>query len=441
MTSAHAVGIAGILLMLAMMFLRVPIAVAMLTAGAGGYVVLSGWTPLLSHLKTGPYLLLASDSFSVIPLFLLMGYIAARAGISRALFGGAHAVMGHVRGGLALAAVGGCAMFGAICGSSLATAATMGQVALPEMRRHGYSGRLATGTLAAGGTLGILIPPSIGLIVYGILAEQNIAKLFLAAFVPGLIAALGYMAAIMIQVRLRPQDGPPGGRATRAERLRALVAMGPPTSLFLLVLGGIYSGVFTPTEAASFGVLGALLLALLVYRIPWAELTASLLDTALSSAMIFLILIGADVFNAFMALSGVPQGLADAIGHSGMAPMAVLVAILLIYVVLGCLMDSISMIILTLPIFLPAVLGLDFGMTPEHTAIWFGILVLVVIEVGLITPPVGMNVFVINKLAGDVPMAETFRGVVPFLVSDFVRVVLLVAFPVLSWGVLDLVGW
>ncbi|BBK44893.1 C4-dicarboxylate ABC transporter permease [Allostella vacuolata] len=439
--SGHVVGLVGISAMLALMFARVPIAVAMLAAGAGGYVALAGWTPFLAHLKTGPYLLLASDSFQVIPLFLLMGHLAARAGISRALFGGAYALFGHVRGGLALAAVGGCALFGAICGSSLATAATMGQVALPEMRRHGYSGRLATGTLAAGGTLGILIPPSIGLIVYGILAEQNIAKLFLAAFVPGILAALGYMAAIAIQVRLCPGDGPPGRRAAPAERLRALGAMGPPASLFVLVLGGIYAGVFTPTEAASFGVLGALVLAFAVYRIAWDQVVTGLLDTAVSSAMIFLILIGADVFNAFMALSGLPQGLADWIGASGMAPLAILVAILLIYVLLGCLMDSISMIILTLPIFLPAVMALDFGMTAEQTAIWFGILVLVVIEVGLITPPVGMNVFVINKLAGDVPMAETFRGVLPFLASDLVRVALLVAFPVLSWGVLDLVRW
>lgn len=435
------VGVAGIAVMLVLMFARVPIAIAMMAAGAGGYVVLAGWTPFLAHLKTGPFLLLASESFSVIPLFLLMGYVAARAGISRALFEGANAMFGHVRGGLALAAIGGCAMFGAICGSSLATAATMGQVALPEMRRHGYSGRLATGTLAAGGTLGILIPPSIGLIVYGILAEQNIAKLFLAAFIPGVIAALGYMAAIAIQVRLRPQDGPAGPRIGWAERRRALGAMGPPTALFLLVLGGIYSGVFTPTEAASFGVLGAFGLAFAIYRIAWREVAESLLDTATASAMIFLILIGADVFNAFMALSGLPQGMADAIGRSGMAPLSVLVAILCVYLVLGCLMDSISMIVLTLPIFLPAVLTLDFGMTPEQTAIWFGILVLVVIEVGLITPPVGMNVFVINRLAGGVPMAETFRGVLPFLASDMIRVALLVAFPALSWGVLDFFGW
>ncbi|MGE0716128.1 MAG: TRAP transporter large permease [Alphaproteobacteria bacterium] len=427
--------------MIAMLFLRVPIGVAMLTAGAAGYVALSGWLPLLAYLKTGPYLLIASEGFSVIPLFLLMGYIASRAGISRALFAGAYAFLGHVRGGLALAAIGGCAMFGAICGSSLATAATMGQVALPEMRRLGYSGRLATGTLAAGGTLGILIPPSLGLIVYGILAEQNIAKLFFAAFLPGVLAAIGYMIAVAVHVRLHPGAGPAGRRSTRRERLVALVALAPAASLFVLVLGGIYSGVFTPTEAASFGAIGALVVAVAVYGMRWQGLADSLFDTANATAMIFLILIGADVFNAFMALSGVPQSLADAIGSSGLPPIAVLLLILLVYLVLGCLMDSISMILLTLPIFLPALSGLDFGMTREQTAIWFGILILIVIEVGLITPPVGMNVFVINKLADGVPMRDTFRGVVPFLVSDAVRVAILIAFPWLSWGLLGLAGW
>jgi len=439
--SGVAAGCLWIAAMIALMAIRVPIAAAMMLAGAGGYAMLAGWPPLFAHLKTGPYLLLASESFSVIPLFLLMGHIASRAGMSRALFQGANALLGHVRGGLALAAIGGCALFGAICGSSLATAATMGQVALPEMRRHGYSGRLATGTLAAGGTLGILIPPSIGLIVYGILAEQNIAKLFLAAFVPGILAALGYMAAVWVQVRRRPDLAPAVAGMDRAGRRRALIGLASPSALFVLVLGGIYSGVFTPTEAASFGVLGALLLAVLSGRTGWNDVVGALLDTATATAMIFLILIGADLFGAFMALSGLPQALAGAIGGSGLAPLVVLMLILLVYLVLGCLMDSISMILLTLPIFLPAVMALEFGMTPEQTAIWFGILVLVVIEVGLITPPVGMNVFVINRLAPGVPMSETFRGVVPFLVSDAARVALLVAFPVLSLGVLDLVGW
>jgi C4-dicarboxylate transporter DctM subunit len=439
--SGIGVGVLLIVVMLGLMFLRVPIAATMLLAGGAGYVVLSGWLPLLNYLKTGPFFILSSDSFSVIPLFLMMGFIASRSGISRTLFAAANAFIGHWRGGLAMAAIGGCAAFGAICGSSLATAATMGQVALPEMKRYGYSGSLATGTLSAGGTLGILIPPSIPLIVYCILAEQNIAKLFLAAFLPGILAALGYMLAIAIYVRLNPKAGPAGPRSNWGARLRSLRDMIPIAALFLLVLGGIYSGVFTPTEAASFGMLGALVVAFGVYRMKWRELAGSLLETAVSTGMIFMILIGADLFSAFMALSGLPQYLAAAIGKSGLEPYFILVLVLLVYLVLGCLMDSLSMILLTLPIFFPAIMALDFGLGTENTAIWFGILILIVVEVGLITPPVGMNVFVINRLAGDVPMAATFRGVTPFLISDFVRVALLVAFPALTFGVLRWVGW
>ena len=436
-----AMGGVFIVLMIVLMILRVPIALAMMLTGAGGYITLAGWAPLLNRIKTGPYYTLSSDSFSVIPLFLLMGYIASHSGISRSLFGGINAFIGHVRGGISMAAIGACAIFGAICGSSLATAATMGQVALPEMKRYGYHGGHATGTLAAGGTLGILIPPSIPLIVYCILAEQNIAKLFFAAMLPGILAALGYMIAIAIYVRFNPAAGPAGSKASWGERLRALRDMVPILLLFVMVLGGIYTGVFTPTEAAAFGAVGALLIAVILNGMRWRGLVASLQETAVSAAMIFMILIGADIFNSFMALSGVPQALADAIGQSGLSSMVVLLLILLVYLVLGCLMDSLSMILLTLPIFFPAVMVLDFGLTAEQTAIWFGILILIVVEVGLITPPVGMNVFVINKLARDVPMSQTFRGVVPFLISDAIRVGLLVAFPILTYGLLEWTNW
>ena len=440
MTSGDLVGLVAILGMLALMVVRVPIGITMLMAGGLGYAWLGGWAPLLNYVKSAAYYQMASESFSVIPLFLLMGFLASRAGISRTLFDCANAFLGHVRGGLAIAAIGGCGMFGAICGSSLATAATMGQVTLPEMRRYGYSGSLATGALAAGGSLGILIPPSIVLVVYAILTEQNIAKLFLAAFLPGLLAVLGYMAAIAVYVRLRPEAGPAGRRASWAERGRMLVAMIPVVILFLLVLGGIYSGVFTPTEAASFGVAGTLVMAITMGGAGLADILDCLVDMAISSGMIFVILIGADLFNAFLALSGLPQDLAQAITASGLPPMAVIVLILLVYLVLGCLMDSLSMILLTLPIFFPAVMSLKLGLSPEHTAIWFGIIALIVVEVGLITPPVGLNVFVINKLAGDVPMAETFRGVVPFLISDFIRVAILLTFPFLTYAMLIWTG-
>jgi len=309
-------------------------------------------------------------------------------------------------------------------------------VALPEMRRYGYSGRLATGTLAAGGTLGILIPPSVVLAVYGILAEQNIGTLFMAAVVPGLIATAGYMLAIAVYVRLNPEHGPAGARATRAEKWAAVREIWPVVLIFTVVIGGIYGGVFTPTEAAAVGALATGVLALARGGLDRRGLADCLVGTAETTAMIFLILLGADIFNAFLAFTRMPADLAAWIADGGFEPMVVVAAILLLYFVLGCLMDSLSMILLTVPVFLPAMRVLDFGMAWDDTAIWFGILVLMTTEVGLITPPVGMNVHVINSMARDVPMSETFRGVLPFLASDMVRIALLAAFPALSlWAV------
>jgi tripartite ATP-independent transporter DctM subunit len=353
--------------------------------------------------------------------------------LSQSLFNAANAVIGHWRGGVAMAAVGACAGFGAICGSSLATAATMGQVALPELRRLKYEPALATGTLAAGGTLGILIPPSIVLVVYAILAEQNIAKLFMAAFIPGIIAAIGYMIAIGVYVRVKPGSGPAGARHTWTERFAALREVWPVLLLFVVVIGGIYGGIFTPTEAAAVGTAGALFFAVWLGGMRWDGMLECLYGTAEATGMIFLILLGADVLNVFLALTQMPVELAQWVGKSGLSPLLVLGAILAIYVVLGCLMDSLSMILLTIPIFFPVVMGLDYwGLNPTDKAIWFGILALMVVEIGLITPPVGMNVYIINSLARDVPMAETFKGVVPFLISDAIRVTLLVFFPILS---------
>jgi tripartite ATP-independent transporter DctM subunit len=309
----------------------------------------------------------------------------------------------------------------------------MGQVALPELRRLRYEPALATGTLAAGGTLGILIPPSIVLVVYAILAEQNIAKLFMAAFLPGIIAALGYMIAIAIYVRLKPGSGPSGERHSWSERLVALREVWPVLLLFMVVIGGIYGGIFTPTEAAAVGTVGALFFAVWLGRMRWDGLVECLYGTAEATGMIFLILLGADLLNVFLALTQMPAELAQWVGRSGYPPLVVMFTIIGIYVVLGCLMDSLSMILLTIPIFLPIVMGLDYwGLNPTDKAIWFGIIALMVVEVGLITPPVGMNVYIINSLARDVPMAETFKGVVPFLISDAVRITLLVFFPILS---------
>ncbi|WP_409449920.1 TRAP transporter large permease [Aromatoleum sp.] len=418
--------------MLTLLALRVPIGISMLVTGAAGYVTMAGWEPLLGYLKTAAYGRYSIYDLSVVPLFLLMGSFASQGGLSKALFGAAASLIGHRRGGVAIAAVGACAGFGAICGSSLATAATMGQVALPELRRLNYSPALATATLAAGGTLGILIPPSVVLVIYAILAEQNIAKLFAAALVPGIIAALGYMLVIVLVCRLDPTAGPAAERTKWADRVAALIGVWPVLTIFVVVIGGIYGGIFTPTEAASIGALGAGALAV-IKGMRFKGLMDSLYATAEATAMIFLILLGADVLNVFLALTQMPAELASWVTGSGLPPLMVLFAIILIYVFLGCVMDSLSMILLTIPIFLPIVMGLDFwGLDQTEKAIWFGVLALMVVEVGLITPPVGMNVYIINSLAKNVPMSATFRGIVPFLMSDALRVILLVFFPVLT---------
>ncbi len=427
--SDFAIGLASFPVLLLLLAGRLPVGVAMIFVGCCGIILMNGWSPLISQLKTGPYFQFSSYSLSVIPLFLLMGQFAAKAGMSRALFQAAKVWLGHRRGGIAMAAIGGCAGFGAICGSSLATAATMGQVALPEMKRFNYSGALATGALAAGGTLGILIPPSVILVIYALLTEQNIATMFLAAFVPGALAALGYILAIAVFVRLNPAAGPAGPKADAAERRASVLEIWPVVAIFALVIGGIYLGWFTPTEGAAVGACATGLLAVVHGGMRLPGFAACLKETARTTAMIFLILLGAEFYNAFLALTRMPMDAADAIGASGWPPVLVLSAILLLYLVLGCVMDSLSMILLTVPIFFPIVMGLDFGLSPDETAIWFGILALIVVEVGLITPPVGLNVFIINAMAEDVAMLDTFKGVLPFLLSDVLRVLLLVAFP------------
>ena len=425
-------GIGLFALLLAMIALRVPVGLSMLLAGMVGYAGLNGWSPLIGYLKTAPYYRFSTYELSVIPLFLLMGQFATHAGLSKALFESANRLFGRLRGGIAMAAVGGCAAFGAICGSSLATAATMGQVALPELARYRYSGALATGALAAGGTLGILIPPSVVLVIYALLTEQSIGRMFMAAVVPGIVAAAGYIAAIAIYVRLNPDAGPaaaPGTLAVSRASLGMAIAV---LVIFVIVIGGIYTGRFTPTEGAAVGAFLTGAMAVWPGRMRASGLVACLLGAAQASAMIFLILFGAEVFNAALALTQMPQQAAREIAASGFPPMLVLVGMLLLYLVFGCVMDSLSMILLTIPVFFPLISALDFGLGAEETAIWFGVLALIVVEVGLITPPVGLNVFVINGIAREVPITETYRGVLPFLASDVVRVVLLVAFPAIT---------
>ncbi len=417
--------------MLVLMAIRVPIAIAMFGAGTFGYILQSGWHPFASFLNTLPYARFASYDLSVIPLFILMGNFATQGGISKALFQFAAGIMGRFKGGLAMAAVLASAAFGSICGSSVATAATITGVALPEMKRHGYSPRLSTGTLAAGGTLGILIPPSVPLVIYAILAEQNIAKLFAAAMVPGLIAMLGYMVAIGIYVRLVPGQAPDAEKPQPMNR-EAVMGILPIAIVFVIVFGGIYGGLFTPTEGAAVGAASTFVAALLKREINWAKFKHCFYDTATSSAMIFMIFIGADVMNASLALTQTPAQLAEVVGSWGLPPLMVVTAILLFYVVLGAVMDELSMILLTIPIFFPLIMGLDFGMPKESVAIWFGIMVLMTVGFGLLAPPVGLNVYVVNSMAKDVPIAESYRGVMPFLVSDTIRTIVLLLFPSIS---------
>ncbi len=427
--------------LLVLLALRVHIGVAMFVVGSVGYVLVAGWTPYLSYLKTGAYARYSTYDLSVVPLFLLMGQFATHGGLSKALFKAGNAFIGHWRGGMAMGAVGACAGFGAICGSSLATAATMGQVALPELTRHGYSQRLSAAAIAAGGTLGILIPPSVPLVIYAIIAEQNIAKLFLAAFVPGIIAAIGYMVVLAIIARVSPQDAPAGERFTWAQRAKALWETWPVLLIFLVVIGGIYGGVFTPTEAASIGTVATAIVAWTSGGLKGRGLLECMAGAAGATGMIFLILLGADILNVFLALSQVHTELAKWVIDLGWSPLAILAVIILIYLVLGCIMDSLSMILLTVPIFLPIILGIDlWGLSEDAKLIWFGILALMVVEIGLITPPVGMNVFIISSMTKDVEMKQIFKYVMPFLASDLLRIVLLVFFPSMALLLINLIS-
>ncbi|MDB5870910.1 MAG: transporter large permease, partial [Ramlibacter sp.] len=421
-----------IVLMFALMALRTPIAIAMFVSGSAGYVLQTGWMPYANFMNSMAFARFASYDLSVIPLFILMGQFATRGGISKSLFEFTAAIVGRLRGGLAMAAVMASAAFGAICGSSVATAATITGVALPEMKRHGYSGRLATGTLATAGTLGILIPPSVPLVIYAILTEQNIAKLFLAATIPGILAMIGYMIVIAVYVRIAPGHAPEVDPNPPPFDPQVIWGLLPVALVFLLVFGGIYGGFFSPTEGAAMGAGAALLAALLKRELSWQGFLDCFYATAESSAMIFMIFLGADLMNSALALTQVPNQLASVVGGWGLSPLMVVSAILLFYVVLGAVMDELSMILLTIPIFFPMVMGLDFGMPKESVAIWFGIMVLMVVEFGLLAPPVGLNVYVVNGMARDGPIAESYRGVMPFLVSDTLRTLLLLFVPGIS---------
>jgi len=379
---------------------------------AGTYFVIGNTMMSLNQLKTLTYGTFSNYSFSIIPLFLLMGQFATLSGMSAALFKSAESFLGHRKGGVA--------------------AATMGQVALPEMKRYGYPDSLSTGALAAGGTLGILIPPSVILVIYAILAEQNIAKLFVAAFIPGIIAAGGYMLAISIWMRVSPNSAAVSPRVPWSGRLASIAKIWPVILIFITVIGGIYGGIFTPTEAAAVGAAGTFLIALASGEMNWARLQEAILSTAASSAMIFLIILGASIYNNFLSLTQLPQMTSLWVGEQGFSPWFVLTIVLMMYLVFGCFMDSLSMVLLTVPIIFPVMSALDFGMSYNDFGLWFGILVLIVVEVGLITPPVGLNLFIINSMSKDTPISETYKGALPFVITDVVRVVVLASFPAIT---------
>jgi tripartite ATP-independent transporter DctM subunit len=437
---AFTVAMMMVVVLLVLIFIRMPIALGMGLVGAVGYSLLASPQALFAYFNTAWVDKFMSYEFAIVPLFILMGHVATRSGISAALFSTSNAWIGHLRGGLAMASVAGCAMFGSISGSSLATASTMARVALPEMRKAGYSGALSAGSLAAGGTLGILIPPSIVLIIYALLTEQNIIKLFLAATIPGLLAVLGFFIAIAIYVRLFPSEAPTQAKAPLKVRIKALGQIWHIMAIFVVVLGGIYGGIFTPAEGASVGVVMTLIIGFGTRQLTPRALVDCLIDTAASSAMIFAIVFGADIFNIALALSRMPIEVAGYFSAVDIAPMWIMLAMIAFYLVMGCVMDSLSMILLTVPVFFPTIMALDFGLMPEQQAMWFGIITLVVVEMGLITPPVGMNLFVISSMAKDIPTSQIFRGATPFIIAEFFRIAVLVSFPVLSFWLVDLVA-
>ncbi|MDE0303883.1 MAG: TRAP transporter large permease [Albidovulum sp.] len=436
-------GLAGLVVLVLLIAIRMPIAYSMILVGGIGIMVVNGPAPMLNQLKTLAYGQFSIYSLTVVPMFVLMGSLASKVGLSRALFRAANAWLGWLRGGTAMAAIAACAGFGSVCGSSLATASTMGRVALPELKKYRYSGALATGSLAAGGVLGILIPPSVVLIIYAIIVEANIVTMFTAAIVPGLFAVVLFLLTIAAYVLVNPDAGPKGESTDRQEFFAATIGLIPVLAIFGLVLGGIFAGFYNPTPAAAVGVFLVWAYGAIKREITFRVMEEALKETASTTGMIYLILLGAELMKIFLSRVGLPQATAEWISQTGMAPMLVMIILLTALIVLGCLMDSLSMILLVIPFFWPVLVeinggiyqgadGSGFGMGTEELKIWFGILALIVVELGLITPPVGLNVFVISALAKDTPMLETFKGVAPFFGAEIIRVVILLIFPALT---------
>ncbi len=436
------ISLIGFAALMVMIFARIPLGVSMGVVGVVGiaYVQLEefgnprGWDAAFSMVSQVAFETGLSYSLSVVPLFILMGNFITEAGLSAQLYRASHAFLGHFRGGLALATVVSCGAFSAVCGSSMATAATMSKVAMPSMRKYNYSDGLASGSIAAGGTLGILIPPSVILVIYGIMTETDIGMLFIAGLLPGFLGIVLYMAAVSATVHLKPESGPAVEKSSWAERLSAFKHVWTICLLFIVVMGGIYSGVFTPTEAAGIGASGAFFIALLRRKLTFKSLTHTLVSSVRTTAMLFFLVIGAVLFSNFINLAGLPDSLRDMVLGLDLSPVWVILAIIAIYVVLGCVLESMSMILLTVPVFYPLIqaMGMDL--------VWFGILVVVVTEISLITPPVGLNVFVLKTVLPDVKLSTIFKGVTPFWIADIIRLVLIATIPAISLALPSMVG-
>jgi tripartite ATP-independent transporter DctM subunit len=424
--SPDAVAVMGFLVLFGLMLLRVPVGMAMGLVGVSGYAYIAGPGPALKLIGQSSMRTVTDYTFGVIPMFMLMGAFVSVSGVSRELFRAANAFIGHMRGGLGVATVLACGGFAAICGSSVATAATFSSVAYPEMRRFGYPQSFSTGVIAAGGTLGAMLPPSTVLAVYAILTQQDIGKLFMAGIVPGLLAMVMYVITIMIIVRLRPDWLPRGEQKSWGERFHGLKDVWAPLVLFMFVIGGLYGGFFTPTEAGGVGASGAFLLGVLRGKLDRAGIREALLSATRTSAAVFTVLIGALLFGYFLTITQVPQKLTEMLTGLGVGRYGVLAMIMVMYLVLGCLMDAMAMIILTVPIIYPVILQLGFD------PIWFGVIIVMTVELGLIHPPVGMNVFVIKSVVKDVSFTTIFKGVIPFVVTDLLRLVILISFPIIA---------
>ena len=431
--STLTVGVVGFVVMFALIMVRMPVALAMLAVGGAGYAYFSGVPNMLRFLNATPYYLFSNYTLSVIPLFVLMGTFAERSGLARDLFTVCSQVVGRVRGGLGVSVIVACSVFGAICGSSIATTATFSRAAMPEMRRLGYDSSFAGAIVAVGGVVDLLIPPSIILVIYAIIAEQNIAKLFQAALVPGLLAIAFYCFVVILRARSNPKLAPLHRELEQVgTSSSAILTVWPALAVILIVIGGLYAGLFTPTEAAGVGAVLMLLAGLLQRRMSRADCITSLTQTATTSAMIFMVLLGAEVFNAFLALTQLPEQAAEYIGSLHISPYAFIVLLMVFYILLGAVMDELAMMLLTVPVLFPIVSGLDFGIPSDEVGIWFGILILTVIGIGLIAPPMGLGVFIVTSIVRDVPIMGVYRQVMPFVIADVVRLALLCLFPAIS---------